>query len=167
VLLAAYTVIVGGIVAVAVQTWSGGLSPLEHVSTEAWQNVLRTVAFNAGNIFLVVLLAAAAAALGRSLPFALAGSLALFPADNFLVVICSLIGRATGHSWPWNDVTQWLLGPNLNMVQNLWLTTRPRAAFASPLVQVDLTHVLVVIGAWVAGFAVIALVRTLRPDVLE
>src|SRR6202022_4314689 len=92
--LAVYMVIVGGIVAVTVQTWSGGLSPLQHVSTEAWQNVLRTVAFNAGNIFLVVLLAAAAAALGRSLPFALAGSLGLFPAHTFLALLSFRIARA-------------------------------------------------------------------------
>jgi hypothetical protein len=42
-----------------------------------------------------------------------------------------------------------------------------RAAFAAPLVPVDGTHALVVIGAFAIAFAAIAVFRTVRPDVLE
>ena len=42
-----------------------------------------------------------------------------------------------------------------------------RAAFATPLLPVDATHALVVIGVWSLAFAGIAVYRVLRPDVLE
>ena len=44
---------------------------------------------------------------------------------------------------------------------------RSRPAFAAPLAPVDLNHALAVVGAFALVFAVIAVTRTIRPDVLE
>ena len=66
----------------------------------------------------------------------------------------------------WNDVTTYLLGPNLNMLQPLLLPGQ-RAAFAEPLVKVDLTHALVVVGIYAAVFLVVSMALTARRDVLQ
>ncbi len=166
-MLAGYLLVVGAIVVVTVRSWQGSLAPLGHISPAEWANVLRALVFCAANVLVLVTLAAAAAGLGRSLAFALPAALALFPADNFSTVICLLIARVTGHDHPWLDITQWLLGPNLNNLLPLWETTHPRAAFATPLVKVDLTQTVAVIAAWSVAFAVVAVVRAVRPDVLE
>ena len=166
-LLAGYVLLVAVIVATTVQAWSGGLAPLGQVSAAEWQNVARAIGFYTANIGVVILVAAAAAAIGRSLSFALAAALALFPVDNFGSLICALLARATQHPHPWNDINQWFLGPNLNYLLSLWETTKPRPAFAAPTAPVDLTHVVAVIAAWSLALAAIAVGRTLRPDVLE
>ena len=166
-LLAGYLVVVGAIVTLMVQQWSGSLTALSQVSNEEWQNVERALAFSVANLVVLVLVAGAAAALGRSLTFAIPAALALFPADNFTSVICGLVASATRHEHPWLDINQWFLGPNLNNLLPLWETTHPRAAFAIPEVKVDLTHTVLVIAAWSLAMAAVALVRTARPDVLE
>lgn len=165
--LAGYLVVVFLIVDATLLAWKGSLAPLGHVSTQEWQNVARALAFYVANLGVLVLVAAAAAGLGRSLSFALPAALALFPADNFLTVICQLVARVTNHQHPWLDVTQWFLGPALNNLPALWETTHPRAAFAIPLVPVSLGREVFVIAAWSVGLAAIAVLRTTRPDVLE
>jgi ABC-2 type transport system permease protein len=167
VLLAGFLVVVAVIALLTVEAWSGSTAPLTQVSVTEWQNVARAVAFYVANLGILVLVAAAAAGLGRSLSFAIPAAMVLFPADNFLTVICNLVARVTGHPHPWTDITQWLLGPNLNYVLTVWETTRPRPAFAVPLVPVDLTHVTLVISGWAVLLAAIAVVRAVRPDVLE
>ncbi len=68
----------------------------------------------------VILLTAAAAGLGRSMAFAMAASLAFFPVDNFLVGIEALTARGPpGRTRPWLNITEYLLGANLNIVLNL------------------------------------------------
>jgi len=166
-LLIGYVVVVGVIVAVFAVAWTGGLSALGRVASAEWQDVERALVFYAANLGVLVLVAAAAAGLGRSLAFALPAALALFPADNFASLICSLVARVTQHQHPWLDLNQWFLGPNLNNVIPLWLSTHPRPAFAAPLVIVDLTHTVAVIAAWVIGLATIAVGRCILPDVLE
>ena len=98
----------------------------------------------------------------------MAASLAFFPADNFTNILEQLAVRATGHQHPWMDISTYQLGANLNVLLNLLEPThRARPAFASPLIPVDLTHCLVVVGVFALGFAVIAVARAVRPDVLE
>ena len=117
---------------------------------------------------IAILMAAAAAGIGRSLAFAMAASLAFFPVDNFSVILEALGSRITRQDHPWLNISQYQLGPNLNTVLNLIEPGHhARAAFATPLTPVDATHALVVIGAFALGFAAIAVIRAVRPDVLE
>jgi ABC-type transport system involved in multi-copper enzyme maturation permease subunit len=169
VLLAGYALVAGAILVLTVQAnGADGVHWLTHLPGSAWQDLGRYAVVQGVSMGCCILIAAAAAALGRSLAFAMAASLALFPVDNFLTIILALAARATRHDHPWNDISAYLLGPNLNVLLKLWEPThRARPAFAMPLVTVNLNHVLAVIGVFAAGFAVVAVVRTVRPDVLE
>jgi ABC-type transport system involved in multi-copper enzyme maturation permease subunit len=167
-MLVLYLVVAGAIVLGLYATWTGGLAGLDKLDAALKQDFLYYLLVQGISMGMVILLAAAAAGLGRSLAFAMAASLAFFPVDNFLVGIMALTARATGHNSPWTNITEYLLGPNLNVVLN---AIEPdhlgQAAFAPPLNPVDGRHALLVIGAWAVLFAVVAIGRAVRPDVLE
>lgn len=166
--LAGYLLVVAAILALLISSWTGGLDPVQHISSDFWRDLGRWALVQGMSMAVAILMAAAAAGIGRGLAFAMAASLAFFPADNFMVVIESLAARATRHDHPWVDISQYQLGPNLNVVLNLMEPGHhARAAFAVPLTPVDLTHALAVIGAYAVAFAVIAVGRSVRPDVLE
>jgi ABC-2 type transport system permease protein len=168
VLLIGYLLVVSGILAALYASWTGGLAGLDTISPAVWEDFRYWLLVQGISMGVVILLAAAAAALGRSLAFAMAAALAFFPIDNFLVGIMALTARATKHDSPWQNVTEYLLGPNLNVVLNLIQPNHAgRGAFAPPLNPVDARHALIVIGVWAALFLVIAVGRTVRPDVLE
>jgi ABC-type transport system involved in multi-copper enzyme maturation permease subunit len=167
-LLVGYMILAGALLALLVNAWSGSLAPLQNLPGEFWADLRLWVLVQGMSIGIAILMAAAAAGLGRSLAFAMAASLAFFPVDNFSVILEALGSRITKQDHPWLNISQYQLGPNLNVVLNLIEPGHhARAAFAAPLVPVDGTHALVVIGAFALAFAVIAVVRTVRPDVLE
>lgn len=167
-LLAAYLVIAGGLVSILVSSWTGGIAPLQHLPDQYWQDIGYWCLVQGISMGIAILIAAAAAGIGRSLAFAMAAALAFFPVDNFAVILLALGSRITKQDHPWLDITQYQLGPNLNVVLNLIEPGHhARAAFAAPLIPVSATHALVVIGCFALGFAVIAVVRAVRPDVLE
>ncbi len=168
-LLAGYVLLAGGLILLTVQAdggnavlWVQGLPGAE------WQDAGRWLAVQGLSLSICILIAAAAAGIGRSLAFAMPAALVLFPVDNFLVIILQLASRATRQDHPWRDVSTFLLGPNLNQVLTLWEPGHhARVAFASPLQTVSLQHVLAVVAAYAAVLGVLAVVRTVRPDVLE
>ena len=167
-LFTGYVLVVGAILALMILSLSGSFDPISQISNEFWSDLGRWAAVQGISMSMAILLAAAASALGRSLAFAIAASLAFYPADNFLTILEILAIRATGHEQPWTAISQYQLGPNLNVVLNLIEPAHhARPAFAAPLAAVDATHALAVIGAFAVVFAAIALFRTLRPDVLE
>jgi ABC-type transport system involved in multi-copper enzyme maturation permease subunit len=167
VLMAGYTLVVGAIATALYSSYTGGLAGLDNLGV-FWEDFRYWLLVQGISMGVVILLAAAAAGLGRALAFAMAASLAFFPVDNFLVGIMALTARATKHDSPWTNVTEYLLGPNLNVVRGLIVPDHgARAAFAPPLNAVDGKHALIVIGVWAAIFAVVAVGRAVRPDVLE
>jgi ABC-2 type transport system permease protein len=168
VLLVGYVVVAGGILTLLVNAWTGSLAPLQHLPSQFWQDLEMWAVVQGMSIGIVILMAAAAAGIGRSLAFAMAASLAFFPVDNFSVILEALGSRITRQDHPWLNISQYQLGANLNIVLNLIEPGHhARAAFATPLLPVDATHALVVIGAFALGFTVIAVGRAVRPDVLE
>jgi ABC-type transport system involved in multi-copper enzyme maturation permease subunit len=167
-LLAGYVVVAGGILALLVNAWTGSLAPLQHLPGQFWQDLGMWAVVQGMSIGIVILMAAAAAGIGRSLAFAMAASLAFFPVDNFSVILELLGSRITKQDHPWLTMSQYQLGPNLNIVLNLIEPGHhARTAFAAPLTPVDGTHALAVIGAFGLAFAAIAIFRAVRPDVLE
>jgi ABC-type transport system involved in multi-copper enzyme maturation permease subunit len=167
-LLAGYAVVAGGILALLVNAWTGSLASLQHLPSQFWQDLGMWIVVQGMSMGIVILMAAAAAGIGRSLAFAMAASLAFFPVDNFSVILEALGSRITKQDHPWLNISQYQLGANLNIVLNLIEPGHhARAAFAAPLTPVDGTHALVVIGAFALAFAVIAVGRAVRPDVLE
>jgi ABC-type transport system involved in multi-copper enzyme maturation permease subunit len=168
VLLAGYAVVAGGILVVLVNAWTGSLAPLQHLPAQFWQDLEMWAVVQGMSMGIAILMAAAAAGIGRSLAFAMAASLAFFPVDNFSVILEALGSRITRQDHPWLTISQYQLGANLNIVLNLIEPGHhARAAFAAPLTPVDGTHALVVIGAFALAFVVIAVARTVLPDVLE
>ena len=168
ILLAGYLVLVGGILTLLVSSWTGGIGTLQNLPSEFWQDLGRWALVQGMSMGMAILMAAAAAGIGRSLAFAMAAALSFFPVDNFLTIILLLGVRITRHDQPWTAISQYLLGPNLNVVLNLIEPGHhARAAFATPLAPVDATHSLAVIGIFALGFATIAVMRAVRPDVLE
>ena len=167
-LLVGYLVISGAILAMLANAWTGSIAPFQNLPAEFWADLRMWVVVQGMSMGIAILMAAAAAGIGRSLAFAMAASLAFFPVDNFTVILEALGARITRHDHPWLNISQYQLGPNLNVVLNLIEPGHhARGAFATPLLPVDGTHALVVIGAFALAFAVIAVVRTVRPDVLE
>ena len=167
-LLAGYLIVTGIILALMIASLSGGFDPVRQITNAFWDDLARWGLVQGMSMGMAILLAAAAAGLGRSLAFAIAAALAFYPADNFLNILEILAIRATGHDQPWIAISQYQLGPNLNVVLNLIEPSHhSRPAFASPLAAVDATHALLVIGAFALAFAAVAVLRTVRPDVLE
>ena len=167
-LLAGYVLLAGAILAVLVNALHGNLDPVQRITAGFWADVGRWAGVQAVSMGLAILMAAAAAAVGRSLAFAIAASLAWYPVDNFLQILEQLGIRVTGHLQPWVEISQYQLATNLNVLLQLWEPGhQARAAFAAPIQPVDLTHAALVIAAFGLAFAVVAVVRTARPDVLE
>ena len=167
-LLVGWLLVVGSVVAALYANWTGGLPGLDKLDTGLQQDFGYWLLAQGISMGVVILLAAAMAGLGRSLAFAMAASLAFFPVDNFLVGIMALTARATRHDSPWRNITEYLLGPNLNsLVKLIEPDHGSPIAFAPPLNPIDGHHALLVIGAWAVLFAVIAIGRAVRPDVLE
>src|SRR5450759_3666572 len=168
VLLAGYVAVAGVILVLLSNTWTGSISPLQHLPTQFWQDFEMWGVVQGMSMGIAILMAAAAAGIGRSLAFAMAASLSFFPVDNFSVILEALGSRITRQDHPWLNISEYQLGPNLNIVLNLIEPGHhARAAFAAPLTPIDGTHALVVIGAFTLAFAVIAVGRAVRPDVLE
>lgn len=167
-LLVGYLLITGTLVAILVNTWAGGFAPIQGLPSQFWQDMGYWVAVQGMSMAIAILMAAAATGIGRSLAFAMAASLAFFPVDNFLTILTALGARITRQDHPWLDISRYLLGPNLNVVLNLIEPGHhARAAFAAPLLPVDGTHALTVIGIFGLIFAAIAVGRAVWPDVLE
>jgi ABC-2 type transport system permease protein len=157
--LAAAVYVYGTVVAL-----QGSFSSIAGVPS-AWHDLGLSMLVALISIVVNILLATAAAVVGRSLAFGLGAALAFYPADNFGTIVMSLLNRLTNQHI-WNDVTAYLLGPNLNVLGTK-LIPGQRAAFAQPLVSVDTTHVLVVIGVYAAAFLAASIVLTVRRDVLQ
>jgi ABC-type transport system involved in multi-copper enzyme maturation permease subunit len=167
-LLAGYLVLVGAILGLMILALSGSLDAVQHISGAFWADFGRWAMVQGVSMGMAILIAAAAAGIGRSLAFAIAAALTFYPVDNFLNILELLGIRATGHDQPWMAISQYQLAPNLNVLLTLLEPShKTRSAFAQPLATVDATHALIVVGVFAALFAVIAVARATRPDVLE
>jgi len=166
-LMVGFALVAGGLVVVLVWAWTGSLSDLTALAAEVRHALLSAVGASLVSVVVTILLGSVAGVLGRSQGFALGFALGLFPADNFGVIILALLNRATGQKF-WNDISQWLLGPNLNFLLKVWEPHLGiRIAFGSPLVPVSSQHVEVVVAAWALAFLLVSMLLTSRRDVLE
>jgi ABC-type transport system involved in multi-copper enzyme maturation permease subunit len=166
-LLLAYTLATGIAIYGMAVAWEGGASPITSLPSIAWHNVLVNLAIALISIAVNILIGMTAAVVGRSLAFGLGAAIAFFPADNLGTIVLGLLGRLTGQHF-WLDLTSYLLGPNLNVLQQvLEPDHQPATAFARPLVPVHGTHALLLIGAYALVFLAVSLILTRRRDVLQ
>ncbi len=115
-----------------------------------------------------ILMAMAVTVVGRSLSFGLSAALAWFPADNLGVYFLFLGYRLTKAPF-WNDITAYLLGPNLNLMPSVLIPAKFKAESLgiTPMVKVDSTHTLLVALVYALVFAAVAVVLTWKRDVKE
>jgi len=140
-----------------------GLRRAEALLLSDMQVYVLTIALSMG---VTILLAAAVSVLGRSLAFGLSVALIWFPADNIGSIVLLYAYRLTHYDF-WQNISAYLLGPNLNAMPTV-LT--PRNLFSigiTPLVNVDGTHTLLVALVYSLIFAAVAFVLMWRRDVKE
>ncbi len=166
-ILLAYTLATGIAMYGMALAWEGSASPITSLPSIAWHNLLVNVAIALISVGINILIGTTAAVVGRSLAFALGAALAFFPADNFGTIVMMLLSRLTGQHF-WNNITAYLLGPNLNVLQPLLQPDHhPSTGFAQPLVSVDGTHALLVVTAYALVMLAVSIVLTARRDVLQ
>ena len=157
---------------------AGNLNSLSSLTSQFWSDTGVYVLYILLNMGVSILLATAAAVVGRASVFGLSAALAFFPVDNFGTVIMLLANRVTGSDF-WLRITAYFLGPNLNQMPTA-LTNNPRVLSIGfgPLyatdpagvghgIQVDGTHTLVVAVVYAAIFAAVAIWLTWKRDVKE
>jgi ABC-2 type transport system permease protein len=150
---ALFLVLAAAFVLVMIATQGG--SPPHVVSIlpgSEWHDVgihVLTLLISAG---VCVLIGAAGAAVGRSLPFAMIVAVGFFPLDNFMA----------GN----RDYNVYQLGPNLNVLAET-LGHMRESLLTRPAQPVDTTHSLIVIGAYCAVLLLAAFIPTWRRDVSE
>jgi ABC-type transport system involved in multi-copper enzyme maturation permease subunit len=165
-LLAGFAAVCAGALYVIVLAWHGSFAPITSLPSVAWRDTWINALVALASISVCILLGSAAAAVGRSVAFAVGVSMAFFPADNFGTIVMELLQRIT-HQDLWPRLTQWFLGPNLNQLPATMQSDHiVNTAFASPLVPVDATHCWAVIGVYALVFLAAAVVSSWRRDVL-
>ncbi len=156
---------------------TGNLNAFSALNSAFWSDARTYVLTILINMGVTILLATAAAVVGRSLSFGLSAALVFFPIDNIGTIIMQLAFRVT-HNDFWLNATAYFLGPNLNVMGPALTSNRVESIGAAPLyfadqtgqahgIQVDGTHTLVVALVYAVIFAVTAIVLTWRRDVKE
>jgi ABC-2 type transport system permease protein len=145
---------------------AGNLNAFNALDSTYWHNVGIYILTILLNMAVTILVATGFTVLGRSLAFGMTFSVAWFPVDNILVTILLLVFDLTQNTF-WQNVSAYLLGPNLNIMAGV-ITGIPDWQFgAPPLVTVDGTHTVVVALVYAAIFAIGAFWLTWKRDVHE
>jgi ABC-2 type transport system permease protein len=174
VVIVALLVLIGGLLFNAILTCiytlalAGNFTPFNALTSTFWSDTgtyLLTVLISMG---VTILLAMAVSVAGRSLSIGLSASLAWFPIDNFGVLFLIIAFRLT-HNTFWENISAYLLGPNLNQMP-VAIARDPSTTSSigiNPLVNVDGTHTLLVALVYAVIFIVVAVVLTWKRDVKE
>lgn len=156
---------------------TGNLNAFNALNSAFWSDAQVYVLSILINMGVTVLLATAAAVIGRSVTFGLSAALVFFPIDNIATVVMTLAFRIT-HNDFWLSATAYFLGPNLNAMAAALTSNRAESIGTTPLyfvdqagqahgILVDGTHTLVVALVYAVIFAVTALVLSRIRDVTE
>ncbi len=146
---------------------SGNLNALQALNGDFWHNVelyLLTIFISMGA---TMLLTVAICAVGRSLALGLTVSALFFPIDNIAMAMMRIVFLITKNDF-WKNITAYFLGPNLNQMASVAITTHNiENAGAPTLVDVDFNHTMLVTLVYAVIFVVVAIALTWRRDVKE
>ena len=156
---------------------TGNLDSFNALNSVFWSDARIYVLSIMLNMGVTILLATAAAVVGRSVTFGLSAALIFFPIDNIATIIMTLAYRITQNDF-WLSTTAYFLGPNLNAMGSVLTNGRAESIGSAPLyavdpsgvahgIQVDGTHTMVVALVYAAIFAITAIVLTWKRDVKE
>jgi ABC-2 type transport system permease protein len=156
---------------------TGNLDSFNALNTAFWSDARIYVLTILLNMGVTILLATAAAVVGRSVTFGLSAAIIFFPIDNIATIVMTLAFRITQNDF-WLNTTAYLLGPNLNAMSAALTNGRAESLGAIPLygvdqagqahgILVDGTHTVVVALVYAAIFALTAILLTWKRDVKE
>jgi ABC-type transport system involved in multi-copper enzyme maturation permease subunit len=146
---------------------AGNLNALQALDRDFWYNAWLYILTILMSMGATMLMTVAFCAIGRSLAFGLTVSALFFPVDNIVVLMMRVVFLITKNDF-WTNITAYLLGPNLNQMASVIITTHHiETSSASPLVDIDFNHTLLVTLVYSAVFIVVAAVLTWRRDVKE
>lgn len=176
--LVALAVFAGGVIldlvmtVASLQLVAGNLDALKSIDATFWADtrlIAMTVLISMG---VTILMAAAVTTVARSLAGGMSAGLAWFPADNIGLIIFYLAFSLTKSDF-WTLATGDLLGPNINAMSELLISTRAQhleigfGRFNAPLVPVTGGHTLLVTAIYAVLFLVVAFGLTGWRDVTE
>src|SRR6266699_7152669 len=156
---------------------TGNLNSFSALNAVFWSDARIYVLSIILNMGVTILLATAAAVVGRSVTFGLSAAIIFFPIDNIATLMMTLAYRVTLNDF-WLSITAYFLGPNLNVIAPALTSNRVESIGATPLyfvdqagqahgILVDGTHTVVVALVYAMIFAVVAIVLTWKRDVKE
>jgi ABC-2 type transport system permease protein len=156
---------------------TGNLDSFNALNSVFWSDARIYVLSIMVNMGVTILLATAAAVVGRSVTFGLSVALVFFPIDNIATLMMTLAYRITQNDF-WLNTTAYFLGPNLNAMGSVLTSGRAESIGSTPLygvdpsgvahgIQVDGTHTVMVALIYAAIFAITAIVLTWKRDVKE
>ena len=172
VVIIALLILVGGLLINALATCLtalalvGNLDSLKVLTTTFWSEIWVYILTILVSMGASILMATAAAVVGRSMTLGLSLALAWFPVDNIGTTFLLLAMRLT-HQDFWLNITGYLLGPTLNKMPDVVAPTGALTVGIQPFVTVTGTQTLLVALVYSLVFAVIAVVLTWRRDVKE
>jgi ABC-2 type transport system permease protein len=163
-----WLLVIGILILLTPQAKAGNFNALQALDSPFWNNVslyLLTILISMGA---TILLTVALCAIGRSLAFGLTAAALWFPIDNIGTAMMQIAFLATKNDF-WKNITAYFLGPNLNQMPSVIIPVQYhiRNNSASPLVQVDGTHTLLVALVYSVIFIVVAVILTWKRDVKE
>ena len=165
---AVYSVLAIGVCLIYAQAHTGSLSVVRSLPSDFFQDVGRWAAFQVLSVAMAVLIAWAAAAVGRSLAFAMGVAISVYPATNFLEVIMTLASNATHHDQPWRQISDALLGGDMNYLLKAWEPLHwSTTGFGKPMDVLTAGQTLLALALWAVVLLALAIYRTAVPDVLE
>ncbi len=156
---------------------TGNLDSFNALNSVFWSDARIYVLSIMLNMGVTILLATAAAVVGRSVTFGLSVALVFFPIDNIATLMMTLAYRITQNDF-WLNTTAYFLGPNLNAMGSVLTSGRAESIGSTPLyevdpsgvahgIQVDGAHTVIVAFIYAAIFAITAIVLTWKRDVKE
>ena len=161
---------------------TGGTSVFNALTPEFWGDIRIYILTVAISMAVTVLLTSAATVLGKSVAVGMTLGLSFFAADNIGSLIMNVVYRITNNDF-WLQITNFFLGPNLNVMAETWLTPINTIAHTAkgdqvlpagfrtlgiaPAYNYDITHILLVTLVYAVVFAAVAVGLTWRRDVVE
>jgi ABC-2 type transport system permease protein len=161
---------------------TGGTSVYSALTADFWVDIRISIVAVVISMAVTVLLTAAATVLGRSVAVGMTVGIGFFAADNIGELILQIVSRITNNDF-WMQLTNFLLGPNLNVLASTWakpivtlaqtdkggvpLPTAIPVVGITPAYNYDITHILLVTLGYAVVFAAVAVGLTWRRDVTE
>jgi ABC-2 type transport system permease protein len=147
-------------------TKTGNLNAFQALDSTFWNDIWLYILTILVSIGASILMATTMCSLGRSLSTGMTASVLWFPVDNIAILVMAVAFSITKNDF-WQQVTAYLLGPNLNIMLKAILDKFTGMGGFLPLTSVDGTHTLLVTLVYSLIFIVVSLFLTWKRDVKE